>query len=126
MSKFSLLFSKLEERTKNLPAFLIILLFVLLFFRLPSLFEPFWYGDEGIYLTLGQSIRQGQVLYRDIHDNKPPLLYWLADLSGTVFWFRFILLVWMMGTTVAFFKLTEKLFKQKKLVLFLTTIFVLL
>ncbi|KUK83371.1 MAG: hypothetical protein XD98_0363 [Microgenomates bacterium 39_6] len=117
---------KIETKTKNWPVFLLVLLFLVLILRLPSLFEPCWYGDEGVYLTLGQSIRQGQTLYRDIHDNKPPLLYWLAAIAGNVFWFRFILLVWMMGTTIAFFKLTNKFFKSKNLTLVLTTLFVLL
>ncbi len=118
--------AKLEERTKDLPAFLVILLFISLLLRLPSLFEPFWYGDEGIYLTLGQAIRQGQVLYRDIHDNKPPLLYWVAAIAGSVFWFRFILMVWLMGTTVVFFKLAKKFFKEDGLALLLTSVFILL
>ncbi|MDD3532306.1 MAG: hypothetical protein PHR64_00540 [Candidatus Shapirobacteria bacterium] len=117
---------KIETKTKNWSAPLLVLLFIVLLLRLPSLFEPFWYGDEGIYLTLGQSVRQGQTLYRDIHDNKPPLLYWLAGVAGTVFWFRFILLAWMMGTTVAFFRLVQKFFQSSKPVILLTTIFVFL
>ncbi|MGI6278241.1 MAG: hypothetical protein ACOYJ8_00250 [Patescibacteria group bacterium] len=124
--KLSSFLEKIESKTKNWPAFLLVLLFLILVLRLPSLFEPFWYGDEGIYLTLGQSVRQGQTLYRDIHDNKPPLLYWLAAIAGNVFWFRFILLVWMMGTTIAFFKLAKKFFKSKNLTLVLTTLFVFL
>ena len=117
---------KIETKTKSWSALLLILLFIVLLLRLPSLFEPFWYGDEGIYLTLGQSVRQGQTLYRDIHDNKPPLLYWLAGVAGTVFWFRFILLVWMIGTTIALFRLAQKFFKSSRLVLFLTALFVFL
>ncbi len=69
-----------------------LILFSIFLFRLPSLYEPFWYGDEGIYLVLGQAVRKGLVLYRDIHDNKPPLLYWLAAVSENLFWFKFILL----------------------------------
>lgn len=117
---------KIEAKTKDWPVFLFILLFLVLALRLPSLFEPFWYGDEGIYLTLGQAVRQGQTLYLDIHDNKPPLLYWLAALAGSVFWFRFILLVWMMGVTAAFYRLSQKLFKSAKTALILTTFFVFL
>ncbi len=81
--------------------------------RLPSLFEPFWYGDEGIYLTLGLAIKKGLVLYRDIHDNKPPLLYFLAFLAGSVFWFRAILLTWMLATTALFWDLASSLFPQQ-------------
>jgi len=102
---------------KKLPQrFLLLCLLLVAILRLPSLFEPYWYGDEGVYLTLGQAIRKGLVLYRDIHDNKPPLLYLLAALSGNVFWFRAILLGWMLTTTILFWKLIKNLFpKQEKL-----------
>ena len=56
----------------------IICAFILL--RLPSLIEPEWYGDEGIYRTIGLALSRGEVLYRDIWDNKPPLLYWMCAL----------------------------------------------
>lgn len=108
--------------------FLIILAVVL---RLPSLFEPYWYGDEGIYLTLGLALKKGLILYRDIHDNKPPLLYLLAAATGTVFWFRLLLLAWF-GTTVAvFYRLMQKLLPKTPaaaslataLLIILTTLF---
>jgi len=91
---------------------LVLLVTFSLILRLPSLFEPYWYGDEGIYLTLGQALRKGLVWYRDIHDNKPPLLYLLAAFTGTVFWFRLLLMVWF-GTAVAvFYRLCQKLLPQ--------------
>src|SRR3989338_9802284 len=72
----------------------LIVLFLFIFvLRLPSLMEPHRYADEEIYLTLGQGFRKGLVFYRDIHDNKPPLLYVIAALAGNLFWFRFLLLV---------------------------------
>lgn len=86
---------------------LVAILFLLL--RLPTLFEPNWYGDEGIYLVLGQAIRKGLLLYREIHDNKPPTLYYLAALSQTVFGFRLLLLVWMIPTLIVFNNLAKKL-----------------
>jgi hypothetical protein len=86
---------------------LLIILSVLL--RLPSLFEPYWYGDEGIYLTLGQALRKGLVWYRDIHDNKPPLLYLLAAITGTVFWFRLLLMFWFGAAVAVFYRLSQKL-----------------
>src|SRR3990167_9750693 len=52
---------------------LTLILFFLL--RLPSLIEPYWYGDEGIYEVLGMAMRNERLLYKDIWDNKPPLLY---------------------------------------------------
>lgn len=83
--------------------------------RIPSLFEPNWYGDEGVYLLLGQALKQGLVWYRDIHDNKPPLLYLLAAVSGSVMYFRALLLVWMMATLVVFDKLAKVLIDKRRL-----------
>ncbi len=77
--------------------------------RIPSLFEPNWYGDEGVYLVMGQALKHGLVWYRDIHDNKPPLLYLLAAISGNVMYFRAVLLVWMMATLVVFDRLAKSL-----------------
>lgn len=84
-----------------------------LLLRIPSMFEPYWYGDEGIYLTLGQAIRSGLTLYTQIHDNKPPTLYYLAALSQTVFGFRLLLLVWMIPTIAIFYKLSQKFLTKK-------------
>ncbi len=83
-------------------------LLLFFFLRLPSLFEPYWYGDEGIYLALGQGIRGGLTLYSQIHDNKPPTLYYLAALSRTVFGFRLLLLLWMLPTIYLFYRLALK------------------
>lgn len=88
----------------------LLLLLATLLLRLPSLFEPFTYGDEGVYLTLGQAFRRGQVFYRDIHDNKPPLLYLLAAASGSFIIFRRLLLFWSLLTIFTFMKLSELLF----------------
>lgn len=87
-----------------------VLFFVL---RLPSLFEPYWYGDEGIYLTLGQAIRHGITLYSQIHDNKPPAIYFLAALSQTVFGFRLLLMLWMIPTCYFFYRLALRYLSPK-------------
>lgn len=97
--------------TKN--KFWIILVFLFVFLRLPSIFEPYWYGDEGIYLTLGEGIRKGLILYSQIHDNKPPMLYYLAAFSQTVFGFRLLLLFWMIPTLFLFWKLCQFLIPKK-------------
>jgi hypothetical protein len=93
--------------------------------RLPSLFEPFWYGDEGIYLTLGQAIRRGIPLYAQIHDNKPPLLYFIASIWPTVFGFRLILFISMIFTVWFFYVLALKFVKpiQAKISTFIFIIF---
>jgi len=96
---------------------------VVFFLRLPSLFEPFTYGDEGIYLTLGQAIRRGLVLYRDIHDNKPPLLYLLAAVAGNFSYYRAILFFWSLATIYLFYKLSCLLFKNKNAKILSTFVF---
>ena len=127
MEKLKVLWRDFDRKTVKIPKLVIVLAFLVLILRLPSLFEPCWYGDEGIYLTLGQGMRRGQMLYRDLHDNKPPLLYLLAAVAGNVFWFRFILLLWMLATVWLFFKLAEEIFPKKKwLQSLLTVAFVIL
>jgi hypothetical protein len=86
---------------------------IFLFLRLPSLFEPYWYGDEGIYLTLGQGIRRGLILYSQIHDNKPPTLYYLASIFPTMFGFRLLLSLVMIPTVFLFYKLSLIFLKEK-------------
>jgi hypothetical protein len=103
------------------------MLYIILFFllRLPSLFEPYWYGDEGIYLALGQGIRQGLLLFQQIHDNKPPTLYYLAAFSQTVFGFRLLLLILMIPTIYIFYRLAQK-FLSPRLTTFSTLLFLVL
>lgn len=114
----------LGEKIIITPLFLLVGFVIVL--RIPSLFEPYWYGDEAIYLTLGEAVRQGLVLYRDIFDHKPPLVYLLAAIGGSLFWFKFILLVWHAASVVLFWKLVEKFFVKRKAVLFASVIFALL
>ncbi len=101
---------------KNLhtPIWLFWLLVLLLFLRIPYFFEPYYYGDETIYLTLGEAIRQNIPLYKGIHDNKPPLLYILAAISGDLFWFKAILAVWSLITVYIFYKFVFKLFSNNR------------
>lgn len=101
--------------------------YVILFFllRLPSLFEPYWYGDEGIYLALGQGIRHGLLLFQQIHDNKPPTLYYLAALVRTVFGFRLLLFLVMIPTIYLFYRLAKN-FLSPRLVKYSTLLFLLL
>lgn len=106
---------------------LALMLIAAMVLRIPSLFEPYWYGDEGIYLTLGEALRHGLTWYKDIHDNKPPLLYLLAAISGSVFWFRLILLFWHGITIVLFWDLANKLFeRRRKAIIFSAGVFTLL
>src|SRR3989337_2620929 len=90
---------------------IIVSLFALL--RFPSLFEPYWYGDEGIYQVIGIALRQGRILYSEIWDNKPPILYLIYALfNGEQFYVRLLSLIVGAGTVVILYLLTAKLFKN--------------
>jgi len=53
------------------------LTFVLAFaLRYPSLYEPRWYGDEGIFAAVAENVRSGRTLYAQAWDNKPPLVFY--------------------------------------------------
>lgn len=104
---------------------LIFILLVVTLLRIPSLFEPRLYADEQIYLTIGMAMRKGVVLYKEIYDNKPPLLYVVAAIAGSVFWLRMILLAWNLLTITMFWEVAEKLVK-KKLIVVATIIFAVL
>lgn len=106
------------------------LLFISLIFfllRLPSFFEPYWYGDEGIYETLGLGMNHGRLLYKEIFDNKPPLLYFIYSLFGSdqsaVRFFSFV--VGLLSVFVFFF-LAKKFFKNTKSLFVSTGVFAVL
>ncbi len=118
------LFLKLDQKCEsNLET--IILWFVILLLRIPNFFEPYWYGDEAIYLTLGVGLRDGLKLYTDIIDHKTPLIYYLAMVPNQ-FYFRLLNFFWMIVTTTLFFNLAKKIFKNSKQAFFSSLVFVLL
>lgn len=104
---WDLLISKIDT-----PIWLEIFFVVLIILRIPSLFEPYYYGDEMIYLAIGEGIRQGIPLYQSLHDNKPPLLYLTAAISGNLFIFKAILAFWNILTVYGFWKLSKTLFPK--------------
>lgn len=95
------------------PLWLEIFFVVIILLRIPSFFEPYYYGDEMIYLALGEGIRQGVPLYSGLHDNKPPLLYLTAAISGNVFIFKALLAAFNLLAIYLFWKLTKILFPKK-------------
>jgi hypothetical protein len=66
--------------------------------RLP---EPLW-GDQALFLVGGEAIHAGALLYRDFWDLKPPGIYGLYTLAGSLFGFHevgmhLMDLLWMLG-----------------------------
>jgi hypothetical protein len=100
-----------------------VILFLTLLLRIPSFFEPYYYGDEMIYLNLGEGVRQGQVLYKEIFDNKPPLIYLTAAAAGSLFWFKVILAFWNIATIVIFWNLARILFEKNERLQKIATVF---
>jgi hypothetical protein len=94
------------------PKWLFILLLAVFILRIPTFFEPYSYGDETIYLTLGNAVREGVPLYKGVHDNKPPLLYLAAALAGNLFWFKAILAIWGIVGIYLFWKLSARIFSK--------------
>ncbi|HYM65071.1 MAG TPA: glycosyltransferase family 39 protein [Candidatus Sulfotelmatobacter sp.] len=107
--------------------FLIFISIVFFFLRFPSLYEPNWYGDEGIYQTLGLGMNAGRLLYRDIFDNKPPLLYFLYSLvSSDQFAIRFLSLIAGLLSITAFYFLSKKILENQKASIIATSFFAIL
>lgn len=105
--------------------FAICLVFVIL--RLPSLIEPYWYGDEGIYQVVGHAINSGEILYKDIWDNKPPLLYLIyALVDGDLFGVKTISLFFGLGSVISFYFLSVKFFKTNISSILATAVFAIL
>lgn len=108
---------------KNINWFLIWVMFVFSILRIPSLIEPNWYGDEGITQVVAIAIRQGRLLYKDIWDNKPPLLYLIySAFNGDLFYIKLASLLFGLASLVLLYILAKRLFHSKTQV-FLSTMF---
>ncbi|MBI4097202.1 MAG: phospholipid carrier-dependent glycosyltransferase [Candidatus Levybacteria bacterium] len=119
------IFATFLARREYISLLCITLLFSLL--RLPSLIEPYWYGDEGIYETIGIALRSGRELYSGIWDNKPPLLYLVyAVFNGDQFGVRLASLLSGLAAVIVFFFLTHILLTNKRIASLASGLFALL
>ncbi len=117
---------KLIDKIEKSKTFWFLLIIFVIFFllRLPSVIEPDWYGDEGIYQVLGRAIFSGHLLYTQAWDNKPPLLYIIYALfNGDLYSVRFLSLIVGLLTTGLFFALSQTLFKNLKTSIITTSVF---
>ncbi len=92
-------------RLRRLPI-LALALGAIIILRLPSLFEPFWYGDEGVFAAVARNITSGGTLYESAWDNKPPLVYFtyaaVFKLFGvSMFWLHLTATLVILGTAAA-------------------------
>lgn len=115
----------LEKKKEVWMALFLSVIFFLL--RFPSLFEPNWYGDEGIYQAIGRALRAGKVLYAGTWDNKPPTIYYIyAFFDANQFQIRLFALGIGVLSLIAFFYLSQKLLADKKAALLATGMFIFL
>ena len=101
---------------------LTLILFVIFLFRLPSLFEPYWYGDEGIFAAVAANLNQGGVLYQTAWDNKPPMIYLtyaaIFKLFGvSMFWLRLVTLALVLATAVVIYEIAKNILGEKRALL---------
>lgn len=119
-------FLKRIEHSRNFW-FLLITSCIFFLMRLPSFFEPYWYGDEGVYEVLGYGMRHGRLLYQGVWDNKPPLLYLIYALfDGNQPAVRIFSFIVGLIAVYFFFALARQLFEKQKSIFIATGLFTLL
>lgn len=110
---------KLLSDFKSHHFILAAILFLTFFLRFPSLFEPFWYGDEGIFAAVGRNLNQGGVLYQTAWDNKPPMIYLtyqaIFKLFGvSMFWLHLAAAVVVLATAAVIYEIAQEVMGEKR------------
>ncbi len=116
---------KLLARLEKSPSFWFLFFSSLIFIvlRIPSLFEPYWYGDEGVYQAVGMLINSGEKLYIGAWDNKPPLLLALYALfNSDQFSLRLISLIFGVVSIWFFYFISKKLLSSNRYAPFISTL----
>lgn len=106
------------KRIEKSKSFWFLVFASLLFFilRLPSLFEPYWYADEGIYQAVGMLLRAGHPLYSGAWENKTPLLLALYALfNSDQYVIRGVSLIFGLISLWFFYYVAKHLFGSGKL-----------
>lgn len=103
---------------KRFIAFVLIL-FAIFLLRLPSLYEPFWYGDEGIFAAVARNLNFGGTLYLTAWDNKPPMIYLtyagiFKAFGVSMFALRLVTLVVVLITATVIWGLAEKVLGTRR------------
>src|SRR3989344_3188483 len=95
------------------------ILFLTFVLRFRSLFEPFWYGDEGIFAAVGRNLNQGGVLYQTAWDNKPPMIYLtyqaIFRLFGvSMFWLHLAAAIAILATAAVIYEIAQEVMGEKR------------
>lgn len=106
-------------RIKKEYLILAIVLFVIFLLRFPSIYEPFWYGDEGIFAAVGRNLNLGGTLYATAWDNKPPMIYLtyaaiFKYLGVSMFSLRLVTIIVVLTTTAAIYEIAQTILSTKR------------
>lgn len=104
---------------------LLILISLVLVLRVPNLYEPYWHKDEGMYLTIGQALNRGAILYQDIIDHKTPLIYFIAAINPSLTFIKSLLILSSLISVTVFYLLAQKITPIKGFPFILTLTFAL-
>ena len=64
-----------QPRARTFKAYVLAIFVLGLFLRVPTFCRPLLSDDEAIYATTADALVRGDLLYRDVVDHKPPLIY---------------------------------------------------
>lgn len=109
----------LKTKLQREHVILFLVLAVTFLMRLPSLYEPFWYGDEGIFAAVARNLNFGGVLYQTAWDNKPPMIYLtyaaiFKFFSVSMFSLRLVTAIVVLATTACIYEIAIKLTTYKR------------
>lgn len=109
----------MSQLSKKHYVILALILFITFLLRFPSLFEPFWYGDEGIFAAVARNLNQGGVLYQTAWDNKPPAIYLtyqaiFSVFGVSMFWLRLVTAVVVMATAAVIYEIAQKVLGARR------------
>lgn len=104
---------------------LILIISLILVLRVPNLYEPYWHKDEGMYLTIGQALNRGSILYQDVIDHKTPFIYFITAINPSLTFIKGLLILSSLASTTLFYLLAQKITPIKGFPFILTLIFAL-
>ncbi|MBN2015326.1 glycosyltransferase family 39 protein [Candidatus Dojkabacteria bacterium] len=112
---------QIAEILKNIKKETLIIggiLLLLIILRVPSLFEPHWYTDEGFYASVANSFHYGKILYKDIWTSEMPGIFFIYYATGFAGNLSLVLtkilgLLSSIGTVILVYQISRKLFTHK-------------
>lgn len=96
-----------------------LILLIIFLLRFPSLYEPFWYGDEGIFAAVARNLNLGGTLYQTAWDNKPPMIYLtyaaiFKFLGVSMFWLHLTAAIVVLATAAAIYEIAQATIGEKR------------